>query len=182
MKRMLIILVSLLISTGFANAQQNRATSVQLPTFGYNTVNTTVSVPDGGQTYMGGIKRYSEGRVESGSPLLPFKNRSIGYDSSASSFHATAYIHNFDEMEQQLLGSDRTASGPAVANGNRFIPIRYVSTQAQEKPVEQIAQSGQVTVQRRARSSAKAAAPLILSGDKSSKTMLGNVKENVRKR
>ncbi|TWU54611.1 Bacterial type II and III secretion system protein [Rubripirellula tenax] len=45
-------------------------TTVQLPTFAFTSVSTTVSVPDGGTILLGGIKRMSEGRVERGTPLL----------------------------------------------------------------------------------------------------------------
>ena len=51
---------------------------MQLPTFAFITVTTTVSVPDGGTVLLGGIKRLSEGRNERGVPLLskmPYVNR-----------------------------------------------------------------------------------------------------------
>ncbi len=53
-------------------------TTVQLPTFNFVTVTTTVSVPDGGTVLLGGIKRLSEGRSERGVPILskiPYINR-----------------------------------------------------------------------------------------------------------
>lgn len=61
-------------------------TTVQLPTFNFTGVSTTVSVPDSGTGYLGGIKRASEGSVTRGLPLLSnipgvnrlFKNRGIG--------------------------------------------------------------------------------------------------------
>src|SRR5262249_37127733 len=58
--------------------QQQRATTVQLPSFSFITVTTTVSVPDGGTVLLGGIKRLSEGRNEFGVPILskvPYLNR-----------------------------------------------------------------------------------------------------------
>ncbi|MFP6648886.1 MAG: hypothetical protein VB817_05470, partial [Pirellulaceae bacterium] len=45
-------------------------TTIQLPTFNFTTVSTTVSVPDGGTVLLGGIKRLSEGRTERGVPML----------------------------------------------------------------------------------------------------------------
>jgi general secretion pathway protein D len=53
-------------------------TTVQLPTFIFTTVTTTVSVPDGGTVLLGGIKRLTEARNEAGIPLLskvPYVNR-----------------------------------------------------------------------------------------------------------
>jgi len=49
---------------------QNSGTTVQLPTFSFVNVSTTVSVPDGGTILLGGIKRLSEGRSEFGVPML----------------------------------------------------------------------------------------------------------------
>ena len=43
--------------------------TIQLPTVGFTTINTVVSVPDGGTVLMGGIKRMSEGRTERGVPF-----------------------------------------------------------------------------------------------------------------
>ncbi len=56
----------------------SEGTTVQLPTFAFVTVTTTVSVPDGGTVLLGGIKRLSEGRNERGIPILskiPYINR-----------------------------------------------------------------------------------------------------------
>ena len=50
--------------------QRRKGTTVQLPTFNFVTVTTTVSVPDGGTVLLGGIKRLSEGRNERGVPVL----------------------------------------------------------------------------------------------------------------
>jgi hypothetical protein len=93
-------------------AQNQQATAVQLPTFSMFTVPTTVVVPDRGSTYMGGIKRASSGRNEFGVPILgklpylgrAFKNTGIGMERSASSVRAHVYIHDFEAMEEALLG------------------------------------------------------------------------------
>jgi len=84
------------------------AQTVQLPTFSYFSVPTTVSVPDQGSTYMGGIKRASSGRNEFGVPMLPFrpfKNTAIGQERSAMQTHMSVRIHDFDEMDQYLLNA-----------------------------------------------------------------------------
>ena len=86
----LLSMILVVISTSVASAQQN--TTVQLPTFNFSTVNTTVSVPDGGTALLGGIMRAAEGSTSRGVPLLGnipylnrlFKNRGIGRDVSAS--------------------------------------------------------------------------------------------------
>ena len=82
--------------------------TLQLPTFQFFSVSTTVSVPDNGGAFMGGINRASTGRNEFGVPGLAFpgfQNRSIGQDMSASNIWATATIHDFDAMDQAILNS-----------------------------------------------------------------------------
>src|SRR3954452_788871 len=64
-------------------------TTVQLPTFSFFTVQTTVSVPDGGSVSLaGGINRAADGTVTRGMAPL---NRGIGSSRGASgvSVHAT---------------------------------------------------------------------------------------------
>ncbi len=79
-------------------------TTVQLPTFSFFGVDTTVSVPDGGSTYLGGVNRASSGSSQFGAaPFTPFTNRSIGSQMSASSMRVSAYIHDFQAMDESLL-------------------------------------------------------------------------------
>jgi hypothetical protein len=80
--------------------------AVQLPTFSHFSVGTTVSVPDRGSAYMGGINRSSSGRSTFGTPLLPFRpfrNTAIGSSQGAMSVHASAWIHDFEAMDEYLL-------------------------------------------------------------------------------
>jgi hypothetical protein len=84
------------------------AQTVQLPTFSFATVSTTVMVPDRGSAFLGGIDRSSEGRSEFGVPGLTFpgfQNRGIGQDRSSSKMFVTATIHDFDAMDQALLNT-----------------------------------------------------------------------------
>ncbi len=74
--------------------------TVQLPTFSYVTVTTTVSVPDGGTVLLGGIKRLSEERNEKGVPMLNkipyinrlFKNVGIGRETQSLMMMVTPRI------------------------------------------------------------------------------------------
>ncbi len=87
-------------------------TTVQLPTFNFVTVTTTVSVPDGGTVLLGGIKRLSEGRNERGVPVLSkipyinrlFKNVGIGRTTSSLMMMVTPRIIIQEEEEQKLVG------------------------------------------------------------------------------
>ena len=85
-------------------------TTVQLPTFEVISVQTTVSVPDGGTVLLGGIKRLSEGRNEFGVPLLSkvpyidrlFRNVGIGRDTDSLMMMVTPHIIIQEEEEERL--------------------------------------------------------------------------------
>ena len=98
------------------NNNNNKATTtksgvtVQLPTFSFVTVTTTVSVPDGGTVLLGGIKRLSEGRNEYGVPILDkvpylnrlFKNVGIGRETSSLMMMVTPRIIIQEEEEEKM--------------------------------------------------------------------------------
>lgn len=85
-------------------------TTVQLPTFSYVTVTTTVSVPDGGTVLLGGIKRLSEDRKENGVPMLNklpyisrlFKNVGIGRETESLMMMVTPRIIIQEEEEEKI--------------------------------------------------------------------------------
>lgn len=87
-------------------------TTVQLPTFAVTTVQTTVSVPDGGTILLGGIKRLAEGRVERGVPVLSkipyvsrlFRNVSAGRDARSLMLMVTPRIIIQEEEELAQTG------------------------------------------------------------------------------
>jgi general secretion pathway protein D len=84
--------------------------TVQLPSFSFVSVVTTVSVPDGGTVLLGGIKRLSEGRNEFGVPLLSkvpyinrlFRNVSIGRETDSLMMMVTPRIIIQEEEEERL--------------------------------------------------------------------------------
>ena len=86
---------------------------MQLPTFSFVTVTTTVSVPDGGTVLLGGIKRLSEGRNERGVPMLSklpyinrlFRNVGIGRTTTSLMMMVTPRIIIQEEEEENLLGT-----------------------------------------------------------------------------
>lgn len=91
----------------------SEGTTVQLPTFSFVTVTTTVSVPDGGTVLLGGIKRLSEGRNERGIPILSkipyisrlFKNVGIGRTTTSLMMMVTPRIIIQEEEEEKLIGT-----------------------------------------------------------------------------
>jgi len=93
-----------------ASTVTRSGTTVQLPTFSFVTVTTTVSVPDGGTVLLGGIKRLSEGRNEFGVPMLNklpyinrlFKNVGIGRETQSLMMMVTPRIIIQEEEEEKL--------------------------------------------------------------------------------
>lgn len=86
--------------------------TIQLPTVGFTTINTVVSVPDGGTVLMGGIKRMREGRSERGVPFLSnipyinrlFKNVGIGRETENLMMMVTPRIIIQSEEENAQVG------------------------------------------------------------------------------
>jgi len=128
LKRMVVMFVRavlgslLMLGFGAAVAQaQLPGSSVQLPTYSYFTGNTTVLVPDGGSAFLGGVGRASTGRNEFGSPLLPSRNVGIGSQRGASNVHVTVTIHDFEAMDEYLLGQPSARSNlPGYGGGAAF--------------------------------------------------------------
>jgi general secretion pathway protein D len=101
---------------GEAAEIETEGTTVQLPTFSFTTVTTTVSVPDGGTVLLGGIKRLSEGRTERGVPMLNkipyvnrlFRNVGIGRESQSLMMMVTPRIIIQEEEEEKAVGRPLT--------------------------------------------------------------------------
>jgi general secretion pathway protein D len=96
--------------TNNISSSAHSGTTVQLPTFSYVSVTTTVSVPDGGTVLLGGIKRLSEGRSEFGVPMLAdlpyinrlFKNVAVGRETQSLMMMVTPRIIIQEEEESKL--------------------------------------------------------------------------------
>lgn len=86
--------------SGPVMAQQ--ASTVQLPSFSYFSVDTTVSAPDRGGMSLGGVRRSSTGSTAFGPGFGP-RSRAFGRQASASTVTVHAAVHDFDAMDQQLL-------------------------------------------------------------------------------
>jgi hypothetical protein len=100
---------------------QQPGSAVQLPTFSNFSVGTTVSVPDRGSAYMGGINRSASGSSSFRSPLLPFrpfKNSAIGSQHSAMGVHVSAWIHDFEAMDEYLLSQPPRSLQPGAGHWN----------------------------------------------------------------
>src|SRR5262249_58051140 len=84
--------------------------TIQLPRFTTTTLNTTVTVPDGGTVLLGGVKRLNEERREFGVPVLSklpwlnrlFRNIGIGRITSSLMLMVTPRIIILEEEEERL--------------------------------------------------------------------------------
>ena len=94
-------------------SRNSSGVSVQLPILASLMVQTTVSVPDGGTILLGGIKRLSEARQETGTPILNkipylqrlFMNTAIGRDTTSVMMMVTPRIVIQEEEEEFLFGN-----------------------------------------------------------------------------
>jgi len=108
MHKQIFLLVVLACACGASVAP---AQVVQLPTYRVFSVGTSVSVPDGGAAYLGGVTRGAWGSSSRGVPGLSqvpglnrlFTNRGIGSSVSSSHAYATATIIDHAEMDRMLL-------------------------------------------------------------------------------
>lgn len=98
------------------------AQTIQLPTQRIVGVGTTVSVPDRGSVYLGGIGQSQTGTDSRGVPLFGkvplvdrlFRNRTIGSSTGSSGLAVNVMIHDMNEMDQALLAAaaDREGKSP----------------------------------------------------------------------
>lgn len=114
MKRANLVLVGISLFLGctlanIASAQQS-PTTVQLPTFSFFTVNTTVSVPDSGGTYLGGLLRGRDSSSMRGlAPFPGLASRGIASERSAGGMSIRAWIHDFRKLDDAILAEAAAA-------------------------------------------------------------------------
>lgn len=81
--------------------------AIQLPTFEYTAVITTVQVPDRGSAYFGGVGRARSGQVSRGLPLgvgPPAAGSGIGRSTHVGNLQSKATIIHHAELDQAILG------------------------------------------------------------------------------
>jgi hypothetical protein len=118
-----------LLAVGAATTSTCSAQVIQLPTFHYFTVSTTVSVPDSGGAFLGGVKRARYGMTSRGIPGLNkvpgisrlFRNRGSGASLTSAGASVTATIIDHAEMDALLLGeaAGRRPAGTALTATDR---------------------------------------------------------------
>ncbi len=85
--------------------------ALQLPSYENFGAAATVSVPDRGTENTAGIMRSSSGGKSSGTPILPFRNRSYGSSMGASMMQTSVQIIDLEEMDREILNSPLSPSG-----------------------------------------------------------------------
>ena len=111
----LIFAISLTLAlSSVASVQgQQLGLTVQLPTVRNFSVQTAVSVPDGGTVSLGGISRSAEGRVSNGIPGFsgrPFRNDAIGRSTNSGRATVKTRVIVQSELEEDLLAEAERGS------------------------------------------------------------------------
>lgn len=102
MLQRLPILAGLAGSCLLTQAAMAQQIAIQQPVIQNFSVGTTVSVPDRGAAYLGGVGSARSGRITTG-PLRSGTALGLERQSSSSSVHV--YIHDFEAMDAELLAS-----------------------------------------------------------------------------
>ena len=118
-----------LLFFGATSATQAWGQAVQLPTFQVFSVNTTVSVPDGGGALLGGINRAADSSVTRGLPLagkIPglgplANNRGIASTRSASNMSVHATIIDNHELDEAVLATAAARRGGVSLNDKQAL-------------------------------------------------------------
>ena len=125
------------------------ATSVQLPTFSYFSVGTSVLVPDRGGAVLGGLSRSASQSSQFGWPATGMGQRSFGASGSGQIAGISVWIHDFEAMEAQLLGQRQPAvAGPlSVKMTPKPNPVHQTAVlgpSAADRPVLSVAELRQL--------------------------------------
>jgi len=76
--------------------------TVQQPVVSQTGVSTTVSVPDRGQVFLGGVSSAQSGRIQNG-PIPTMTSR--GFSRQATSISTSVYIHDMQAMDEAILNT-----------------------------------------------------------------------------
>lgn len=144
-----LFVFALLASSANLGAFEPYATTVQLPTFNTFSVMTTVSVPDRGGAYLGGIGRAYSGRNENGVPIigkLPFVGpitggRAIGSSTTSSGVSVHATIIDHEELDRAVLAeaASRRGTGSHGVESPRVSPRQSAASDVAHQPFESVA-------------------------------------------
>lgn len=112
---------------------------MQLPTTSIFSVDTTVSVPDGGSISLGGNSGSAWSSTRSGGRFRPFGNRALGGSQFASNASVHVQIISLAEMEAELLNqlpSDRSLDAYARPQAPELIIRQSINSATARNPRE----------------------------------------------
>ena len=112
-------------------------TVVQLPTFSFFSVSTTVSVPDAGDGILGARHRSSQGRLRFG-PGSRLSPRAIGGGFAASSARVQGVIHDLQALDDETLAK---APCPPRLTALAPLPPRPAGVSSAERPRGSVAEA-----------------------------------------
>lgn len=127
--------IALAGSTAFAQAPPAAPTTVQLPTFRFFSVNTSVSVPDRGSVVLGGVSRAGDSSTSRGFGPLRSRAISSGRSGSTMSVHATIIDHS--ELDRAVLAEAARRRG-AVSSEARTADEEFLSRNVGRGPIESV--------------------------------------------
>lgn len=98
-----LVLAGWLLCVPAARAQSEPGLVVQLPTFSVFSVQTTVSAPDSGVAFVGGLGHAASGYASVGPPLLPWAQRAGGQARRYQSLVVRAAVHDLEALDEAVL-------------------------------------------------------------------------------
>lgn len=110
MRHAILPTLILLCGVAFVHAQDR---VVQQPVIRQMRVGTSVSVPDGGRAFLGGVSQGATSTKRFGGPFRSGTNS--GREFSNSSQSVSVYIHDFDAMDAALLNAAGESAGRSQA-------------------------------------------------------------------
>lgn len=114
----------------------NYATTVQLPTFSFFTISTTVSVPDSGTGFAGGV-----GGAGSSSRSNGLGSRAGASGVNAGGVVIGAQIHDLREMDRALLADKRAAEAQTVAEQRWIARVERAKESTAGRPTMSVAEA-----------------------------------------
>ena len=126
MRRAIILAGWLTFATVGSAFGQGAASTVQLPTFQMFTIDTTVWVPAGGKTVLGGMGRSAGAGSAIGTPFGP-TNRALAGRTGASQVSISAQVHDMQALDAAVLAAAdaRRPGGLKVASGSTPVSLGH---------------------------------------------------------
>ncbi|MCE9605412.1 MAG: hypothetical protein K8U03_10990 [Planctomycetia bacterium] len=112
------------------------ATTVQLPTFNFFTISTTVLVPDSGTAFIGGVGGAGSGTRSNG---LGSRAGASGVDAGGMSI--SVQVHDLRAMDRALLGDRKPPDAQAVAEQRWIARVERAKESTAGRPTMSVAEA-----------------------------------------